>query len=159
MFNHCWNLEGLVGLFEGEEAFVPPLLSGDDSLASFPAIVFCTAIFSENFFKGSFLSIFSSSTGVYWSKNSSIDKYPPPTRTIDTLNRIWITVDFVFVHSHSYFLSSKGVHSFTFSHEHNLKFLSLRVVVDEFSYLLVYRVVLHRNVNWYFVFEFHNVVL
>lgn len=28
---------------------------------------------------GSFLSNFSSSTGVYWSRNSSIDRWPPPT--------------------------------------------------------------------------------
>jgi hypothetical protein len=37
-------------------------LCGDDSL---PINAFCTATFSENRFKGSFLSNFSSSVGVY----------------------------------------------------------------------------------------------
>jgi hypothetical protein len=40
-------------------------LIGEDSLSSLPTRVFCTAIFSENFLRGSFLSNFSNSAGVY----------------------------------------------------------------------------------------------
>ena len=40
-------------------------LMGEPSLTAFPTRVFWIATLSENFFKGSFLSIFSSSAGVY----------------------------------------------------------------------------------------------
>jgi hypothetical protein len=52
-------------LVKGEVTF--PLvgdLIGEDSLTSLPTKVFWTATFSLNFFKGSFLSILSSSYGV-----------------------------------------------------------------------------------------------
>lgn len=42
----------------------PPLM-GEFSRNSFPTNVFCMATFSENFLRGSFLSSFSSSAGVY----------------------------------------------------------------------------------------------
>jgi len=48
----------------GEEALSGDLM-GELSLISLPTIVFWMAIFSENFFKGSFLSSLSSSPGVY----------------------------------------------------------------------------------------------
>ncbi len=54
---------------------------GEDSLSSLPTSVFCTETLEENFIRGSLRSSFSSSAGVYWSKNSSIDRNPPPTRT------------------------------------------------------------------------------
>ena len=49
---------------------------GDDLKGelSLPTMVFCTAIFSENFLSGSLRSRRSSSVGVYWSRNSSIER-------------------------------------------------------------------------------------
>jgi hypothetical protein len=52
--------ESLTGDLFGES----PLI-GEVSLISLPTRVFYTAIFSENFLRGSFLSSFSSSAGVY----------------------------------------------------------------------------------------------
>lgn len=56
----------LVGDPEGELPLIGEFpLIGEPSLTSFPTSVFYTATLSENFFSGSFLSIFSSSAGVY----------------------------------------------------------------------------------------------
>ena len=58
----------LVG--EAEAGF----LTGDFSLAFADAIVFWTATLSVKRLSGSLRSSFSSSTGVYWSMNSSMDR-------------------------------------------------------------------------------------
>lgn len=63
-----------VGLCLPGDSRVGDCLNGDVSRTSFPMMVFCTAIFSENFFSGSLRSNFSNSAGVYWSRNSSIER-------------------------------------------------------------------------------------
>ena len=49
-------------------------LTGELSFFSLPAMVFYTATFSLKRFRGSLRSNFSISTGVYWSRNSSIER-------------------------------------------------------------------------------------
>ena len=53
---------------------------GDVSRPGFEMTSFWTAMRSLILFRGSLRSSFSSSAGVYWSRNSSIERNPPPTR-------------------------------------------------------------------------------
>jgi hypothetical protein len=76
-----------------------------------------------------------------------------------TLARYKLTVNLVFVNSYIHPLGTELVNSFAFSHEHDLQLASFRVVVDELSKLLVYRVILHGNVNCDSLFELDDVVL
>jgi len=122
------------------------VLIGEDSRSSLPTKVFWTDTLELNFINGSFRSIFSSSAGVYWSKNSSIDKNPPPTRTIFFTSQK-LTVDFVLVNSDVDSFTSKLVNTFWFSHKHDLKSIPLWVVVNVLSQFFVYGVVFNRNVD------------
>ena len=56
-------------------------------------------------------------------------------------------LDVVLLHLHSDSLGSELIHSFRLSHEHDLEFGSLWVVVNEFSQFLVHGILLHWDVN------------
>ena len=72
--------DGLLATFffflTGEAGLLPLVgdLRGDLSFAGWEHTVFCKTTFSENFLRGSLLSSFSSSAGVYWSRNSSMPR-------------------------------------------------------------------------------------
>ena len=121
-------------------------LIGEDSLISLPTMVFWMATFSLNFLRGSFLSIFSSSAGVYWSKNSSMDRYPPPTRTNKDKPTL-LTVDLVLVNPDRHSLGAELIDALALPEEHDLELLPVGVVVDELSQALVNGVVLHGDVH------------
>jgi len=81
---------------------------------------------------------------------------PPPTRTASMSVNI-LTFDLVFFHLDEDLFASELVYPFAFSHEHDFKSLSVRVVVDEVSQLLVDRVVLDRDVNCYLALQINDV--
>ena len=70
------RLIGLVVLLVGDDAFVGDYspCTGEDSTPKQLLIVFCTAIWSVSFLNGSRLLSLLSSSGVYYSRNSSIER-------------------------------------------------------------------------------------
>ena len=70
-----------------------------------------------------------------------------------------LTVNLVLVNSNSNSLRSELIDTLTFSHKHNLKLLSVRVVVDELSKSLVNNIILNWDIDSNSLLQFNDVVL
>ena len=68
-------------------------------------------------------------------------------------------VNLVLIHSDRNPFRPELIYALAFPHEHYLKLLSLRVVIDELRQTLVYRVVLHWNVHCYPLLQLNYVTL
>jgi len=67
-------------------------------------------------------------------------------------------LDLVLLDSHIDSLSTELVDTFSFSHEHEFKFVSIRIVVNELSHSTINEIILQWNVDGYSCLQVDNVV-
>ena len=67
-------------------------------------------------------------------------------------------LDVVFLHFDCNSLRTKLIDSLSFSHEHNLKFCSFWIVINEFRQFFINRIFFHGDINCDSLFQIYNVL-